>query len=776
MTQDQKQTDIAPQPVMSSVTQSEDSSENDLRRLKRLSSATMSKSTFSAFELYPGHLVNILLAPDLEDNLTHDALLAANNVAIFRLLPLILAAIHRIGESPTHRQNYIKLVSVLRMRVAACRGVKLRFLLLIRNPAFAQQWNVKLVHRRDCYQAARHALDDYAREMNGTPSSSAVSNADSASFRMVDSKQVAGWLEDKKTVINFAVRRLLHPEHGIHIRTINWFMRPFRGAFFGTDLVDGIMERANFRSRSEAVELAQRLLDHGLIHKVGGHSSKFVDSKKRIYQCRMALQREDAGHCRCRTNANRVITSWGELEKQPTAIKQIEVQLPMDMVDLQSFEFWTSTAYVRYVDKGYRYGYRAITHPLYCGGLNAQAHLDFSKFMTEDVSASDNTSSASFGSSSADFASDTLAPRSAISAMEINDVRQDSSVIGSVVVRKVFTSIARPMIVELRVPMENADLDEDDDHIILPPGILIKEGDNLMQDLGVEVMFQVFNHIWESSALIKPKYSKPPYSFCYEVFPTTPTKGFMEAMTGLIPLKDYDWVGWRNKFGSDSDRVEDIVRSTVGSYIGAYICGFLWLLAFFLVSCLLLSGRDRHFDNVLVKDHQYVLHIDFGFLMGTSPPIDGPRIAIAPQMEAVFKELGIWDRFVTMCVDAFLALRAEAPAIVRSFVMMFSKAGYEEAQIRNFVQGKFSLNVHDSEKKAGDLLRRQLVMSSGDIKTKFKAFAHAHIDPAWYGLLEKGFPPAVAIMKLVDAKEQKAARKLSQRPTVVVSEEQKIQL
>lgn len=190
----------------------------------------------------------------------------------------------------------------------------------------------------------------------------------------------------------------------------------------------------------------------------------------------------------------------------------------------------------------------------------------------------------------------------------------------------------------------------------------------------------------------------------------------------------------------------------------------------------IIRGRDRHFDNVLLKDHRYLLHIDFGFLMGTSPPIDGPRIAIAPQMEAVFRSMKVWDRFVDMFLDAFLALRAEAPAIIRTSVMMFSKAGYEEQQIRDFVHGKFSLNVHESDKKATEFVKRQLVMSSGDIKTRFKAFAHAHIDPAWYGLLEKGFPPAVAIMKMVDAKEQKAAKKLSQQTTVVVSAEQRIQL
>lgn len=196
------------------------------------------------------------------------------------------------------------------------------------------------------------------------------------------------------------------------------------------------------------------------------------------------------------------------------------------------------------------------------------------------------------------------------------------------------------------------------------------------------------------------------------------------------------------------------------------------LFSFFSVR----RGRDRHFDNVLIKDDKHLMHIDFGFLMGTSPPIDGPRIAIAPQMEAVFRDLKVWDKFVGMFVDAFISLRQVAPAIIRTSVIMFSKAGYEEDQIRAYLQGRFSLNVHEKEHKAAEQIRRQIVTSSSDIKTRFKAFAHEHIDPAWYGLLEKGFPPAVAIMKIVDAHEQKAARKLSQQGATEVREDEKIHL
>lgn len=520
--------------------------------------------------LHDSDLLALLLAPDLEDSLTPGALVGIDNVALFRLLPLILVAINRIGETQNRRQSYVKLVSVLRMRIAACRGLKLRFLLTVTNPLLSSRWNVKLVHRKDCYKAAKHVLDQLARDMESQ-------NELNDSLQMVqqlstlgstDSKLVDGWHKDKDTLIAFAAKKLLHPTNGIRTRTIKWHMRPIKAAFYGTELVDGIMERANFHSRKEAVTLAQKLMELGVIQMMG-HHHHFKDDRRKIYQCRFALQRIDANHCRVVTDSGDEISSWEILECGHT-IKQIEIQMPMDMIDLQSFEFWTSSVYVKGVEKGHRYGYRAIAHPLYCGGLDPGNKLDLTSLTFDDP----GQSAYSNNVDDADTSDSNLASfHSSISTDEINELQQDGSVVASVVVKKVFASIARPMIIDLRVPLENANLDDDNHHVLLPPGILVKEGDNLAQDMSVELMFRCFNHIWERNTTLTDKYGPPPFSLCYEVFPTSPTQGFMEAVTGLVSLKEYDWQRWKRLHGNDSRRIHEMVRSTVGSYIGAYICG-----------------------------------------------------------------------------------------------------------------------------------------------------------------------------------------------------------
>lgn len=529
-----------------------------------------------SYDLRDKELLSLLLAPNLEESLTPGTLIGADNVALFRLLPLILAAIHHLGRSSSHRSSFVSLISVLRCRIVACRGLKLRFLLLLKNPAFSQHWHVKMVHRRDCYTSAHHVLQDMAHDMDKQKQSSLslalalqIPKMKSASSRLIQD-----WLKDKAMVIAFVARKLLHPHLGIYTRPLMWHMRPVKAGFYATELVDGIMERANFHDRNDAIQLAQRLLDMRIILKMGGKGKKFVDDKRRIYQSCFTLQQKDNGHCRVVMECGKEVCSWDVLGGMDdrVVIKHIEVQMPMDMIDLQSYEFWTNSVYVKNVKSGHRYGYRAITHPMFCGDVKPGCTApENSKIILENDGSGYSDSNASDEGLS--FSLLSASQLSGLSLDEVNLIHQDTSVIGSVVVRKVFSSIARPMIIELRLPLENAELEDDDQHVTMRPGLLVKEGDNLMQDLGVEIMFQCFNYVWNQSTSLKDEYGMTPFSISYEVFPTSPTQGFMEGVTGLTSLKEFNWKKWHNEYGKDKNRVNDMLRSAVGSYIGAYVVG-----------------------------------------------------------------------------------------------------------------------------------------------------------------------------------------------------------
>jgi hypothetical protein len=129
-------------------------------------------------------------------------------------------------------------------------------------------------------------------------------------------------------------------------------------------------------------------------------------------------------------------------------------------------------------------------------------------------------------------------------------------------------------------------------------------------------------------------------------------------------------------------------------------------------------------------------------------------------MEAAFRAVGAWERFVDECEAAFLTIRRAAPAVIRTAVLMFTKAGFPAQVVREYLSGPLSLNTRAaSEGAAGAVVRRFVVKSSQHWRTKLKSYSHQKIDPAFYSALESGYAPAVLAMKIVDSKQQAALKR-----------------
>lgn len=194
--------------------------------------------------------------------------------------------------------------------------------------------------------------------------------------------------------------------------------------------------------------------------------------------------------------------------------------------------------------------------------------------------------------------------------------------------------------------------------------------------------------------------------------------------------------------------------------------------------CVFHSGRDRHFDNIMIQDDRFLLHIDFSYVLGRKPPVDGPPISISSEMEDTFRHLKIWNQFVSMCVDAFTVLREQTDALIRNTVTLFEKAGHKEEEMRVFLEGEGSFNRHATSNDAVHRLKRQIERSSGDMSNWFKEFTHEKVVPVWYRLLKKGFPPAKILTRMRNVHEEKEAIKLAKSldDKSFVSDEEKLEI
>lgn len=157
-----------------------------------------------------------------------------------------------------------------------------------------------------------------------------------------------------------------------------------------------------------------------------------------------------------------------------------------------------------------------------------------------------------------------------------------------------------------------------------------------------------------------------------------------------------------------------------------------------------------------------MMHIDFTYILGSKPPLDAPPISLASEMQDAFEQLGCWDTFLSMCAAAFACARTNASAVLRVTRLAFARTGLRHRQITRFMRGKKSLNLAAADDDAVQYVRKQCANGASDCQTWIKRIAHDFIDPAWYGLLKKGFPPAVAIVKWMDEAENKEANKLAQ--------------
>lgn len=212
------------------------------------------------------------------------------------------------------------------------------------------------------------------------------------------------------------------------------------------------------------------------------------------------------------------------LESVPTgSVRRINFSISVDVTDIQSVEFWSQTAHKKDIDSGYAFPFTSVIHPFY-----------------------------------------------PLSGASLNN---EEAVAESVKVLKVFSSIAHPKLVQLRRPKDQSLISDSENYTTLNPLIMVKAGDNLMQDSGVMLTFRAMNSIWENDSELVEKYGGAPYVKPYECIPTSSGRGLIEGLSEITSLNDFAWKEWAEENSEDSESRTQMLRTSVGAYIANYIIG-----------------------------------------------------------------------------------------------------------------------------------------------------------------------------------------------------------
>ncbi|KAI3446087.1 hypothetical protein Pfo_002752 [Paulownia fortunei] len=212
-------------------------------------------------------------------------------------------------------------------------------------------------------------------------------------------------------------------------------------------------------------------------------------------------------------------------------------------------------------------------------------------------------------------------------------------------------------------------VDRDGDHKdVKPQACIFKVGDDCRQDVLALQVISLLKDIFKAVGLNL-------YLFPYGVLPTGPERGIIEVVPNSRS---------RSQMGETTDGgLYEIFQQDFGPVgspsFEAARENFLISSAGYAVASLLLQPKDRHNGNLLFDNVGRLVHIDFGFILETSPGgnmrFESAHFKLSHEMTQLLDPSGVmksdtWYQFVRLCVKGFLAARRYMDGIINTVLLM----------------------------------------------------------------------------------------------------------
>eukprot|EP00250_Pteridium_aquilinum_P018106 c23946_g1_i1 orf=664-6876(+) len=211
-------------------------------------------------------------------------------------------------------------------------------------------------------------------------------------------------------------------------------------------------------------------------------------------------------------------------------------------------------------------------------------------------------------------------------------------------------------------------VDKNEMNVLRREACIFKVGDDCRQDVLALQVISLLRDIFKAIGLNL-------YLFPYGVLPTGCGKGIVEVVPNTRS---------RSQMGEITDGgLYEIFQQEYGPVgspqFEAARDNFIVSSAGYAVASLLLQPKDRHNGNLLFDNEGRLVHIDFGFILETSPGgnmrFENAHFKLSHEMTQLLDPSGVmksetWNRFVRLCVKGYLAARQHMDGIINTVLLM----------------------------------------------------------------------------------------------------------
>eukprot|EP01084_Bolivina_argentea_P026842 49912_1 len=267
--------------------------------------------------------------------------------------------------------------------------------------------------------------------------------------------------------------------------------------------------------------------------------------------------------------------------------------------------------------------------------------------------------------------------------------------------KKIMPSNAKPYLIDCYT------FDKSTGYAVLSSKMLLKQGDDLRKDLGVMLIFKFMNELWIENEI---NYNgQRCHTLVYDVIPMAVDFGVIEFIEGADKVAHIDEIMKENKENKSEEYdiiMDRLIGTAAASYVASYVIGV----------------RDRHHDNILVRNDGTLFNIDMAYILGEKlTGLDASKIAIPTKFVKVLGNER-WNKFLEIVVICFNVLRNNYVQLLDYSRIVFA---FMKTTDENEKYLKQSLFIDLEEKEALKKIKALFVKAPSQIKTKMKNVIHS---------------------------------------------------